>query len=339
MKSRAIRGPGVSTGTRSGQPVTLLGPTSGPQSGLWAARPRHERHRLRELAAVGVVAATLIGSVLSATSGTSSHRSLPGARSTATARSSVALLLAVSADGGAVTGQSTKALMAGEEWMIKDNDLQTLGGSGNWQYIGCGITTNDEPCQPGQAPIYTSEQTLASDIASHKLSAGSVAILDIEPWVYTPRVERKHPQTYVQAAGQLAKANGIALIAAPYAKSPGTIARLDVTAAAAGAAVVDIQAQALNRAPSAFVSFVRSTTAAIHEANPDTKVFAGLSTDNGGNPTPVADLVEDFKKTEDIVDGYWFNAKQWATHAKGCASTGCVSTADAFFKDIGAPLQ
>jgi hypothetical protein len=242
----------------------------------------------------------------------------------------------------ALAGPSSPTLMAGKKWFIKDNDLATVGNVGQYEWVGCGMTTgpvsaNDfAPCKPDQVPIYASEATFASDVASNNVPSGIFVMYDNEPWVWTPSAERNNPEGSMQKFDQLAHQNGDEVINAPYGKTPGTIIGLDTSAAKSGADVIDIQAQTLQRSPGSYFSLVRRAAAAIRSASPKTVVLAGLSPDAGGNPAPVADMYAGYKLTNHIVDGYWENAKQWTTHARGCASEGCPSTVIAFYQKIGA---
>jgi len=251
---------------------------------------------------------------------------------------------AYEANGSSVNGSPNPTLMAGQRWMIKVNDLKTIGGMGSYEWVTCGLTTapltpsNDTPCQPGQVPTYTSEATFASDVANHKVPAGSTVLYDNEPWKYTPKVEKNNAAQYEQLFAQLATKNGINVIGAPYGKSPGAIFSRDVAAARAGDSVVEIQAQFLDRDPKGYVGFVKSSAAAIRAVNPNTVVLAGLATDAAGTPTPLGDMYSEWKNTKNYVQGFWLNANTWTSHIKGCAGQGCAITARAFLQEIGVPL-
>lgn len=249
-----------------------------------------------------------------------------------------------SASGNATTvlgGAPSPTLMGGKEWFIKDNDLAAIGNVGTYEWVGCGMTTDPvsantyAPCNPDEVPIYTSEATFASDVATHSVPANIFVMYDNEPWVWTPKAERKDPKGSMREFDQLAHQNGDSVINAPYGKTPGTIISLDASAARSGADVIDIQAQTLQNSPRSYFSVVKRATAAIRSANPKTIVLAGLSPDPGGNPTPVADMYAGYKLTSHLVDGYWENAKQWTSHSRGCASQGCPSTVIAFYREIG----
>jgi len=74
-------------------------------------------------------------------------------------------------------------------------------------------------CQPGQVPIYTNYSTFKDDVASHHVTQGDTVIFDNEVWKYTPAWEQEHQILYEQLAAQLAVANGITFINAPFGKS------------------------------------------------------------------------------------------------------------------------
>ena len=234
-------------------------------------------------------------------------------------------------------------LMAGQVWMIKTNDLKLIDNRGSYEWVGCGLTTapltadNYTPCQPGQSPIYTSYETLASDVANDKVPADTTIIFDNEPWSLTPPADKKNPVLTEQQAISLAHKNGIKIINAPYSNSPGAIETEDVAAAKAGADAVEIQAQFLDRAPNAYRGFVRKVAAAITEVNPKVIILAGLATDNGGVPTSAQNLYQEWKSTTGYVDGYWLNAAVWQAgkHGRGCAPQGCPAVAEGLLEDIG----
>jgi hypothetical protein len=245
---------------------------------------------------------------------------------------------AAPAQGGSLTSVT---MMAGQEWLIKSNDLQTIGGIGSYEWVGCGETTaplssvNYSPCKPGQDPIYTSYATLASDVANQDLPDGSTVIFDIETWTLTPLVEQQNPIEYEQLAAKLALSHNDQIIEAPYAKTSGEVIRQDVAAAEAGASAVDIQAQTLDRDPNAYRGFVRKAVSAIRAVNANIPILAGLATDAGGTPTSAQNMHQEYKSVKGLVQGFWLNANTWRTHAHGCAAQGCPATAVQFLKDIG----
>jgi hypothetical protein len=232
-------------------------------------------------------------------------------------------------------------LMAGQLWMIKSNDLASIGGVGSYEWIGCGLTTapltpnNYTPCQPGQVPIYTDYSKFQKDVSSGLLSQGTTVIFDNEVWKYTPAWEQAHQIHYEQLAAQLAAENGITFINAPYGESTKTTIAEDV-GAAKYASVVEIQAQTLDRNPKNYAAFVKKDVAAIRAATPDVTILAGLATDAGGIPTSANAMYQEYKSVKNIVQGFWLNADTWGPpHARGCASQGCPATARSFLKMIG----
>ncbi len=232
-------------------------------------------------------------------------------------------------------------LMAGQLWMIKSNDLASLGGVGSYEWIGCGLTTapltpdNYTPCQPGQVPIFTDYSKFQKAVLSHQLTEGDTVIFDNEVWKYTPAWEQAQQILYEQLAAQLAAENGITFINAPYGKSTKTIIAEDV-GAAKYASVVEIQAQTLDRNPKEYGAFVRKAVAAIRAANPDVPILAGLATDAGGIPTSTNDMYREYESVKNDVQGFWLNADTWGSpHSHGCASQGCPVTARSFLKMIG----
>jgi len=244
----------------------------------------------------------------------------------------------------AVPAQATPSpptLMAGQEWMIKTNDLAVLGGLGSYQWIGCGATTAPlsisgyAPCQPGEDPIYTSYDTFEQAVEDGQVTSGETVIFDNEDWQYTPQWEQRNQEKYEVLAALLAIQHGIVLIDTPSAKTYVQILKEDV-AAARHASVVEIQSQAQDRDPSLFVSNVVKAVAAIRKVNPTIPILAGLATDALGRPTTVQDMIEEYNGVKSYVQGFWLNANTWAPpRGKGCAPEGCPQIGRQFLNDIG----
>ena len=133
----------------------------------------------------------------------------------------VAVLNAVPAHA---TG-SSPTLMAGQEWMIKDNDLAAIGGLGSYQWIGCGATTAPltssgyAPCQPGEVPIYTNYATFVQAVTDGQITSGETVIFDNEDWQYTPSWERRNQAKYEESAALIAQQHHITFINTPSAKT------------------------------------------------------------------------------------------------------------------------
>jgi hypothetical protein len=231
-------------------------------------------------------------------------------------------------------------LMAGQEWMIKSNDLAVVGGTGAYEWVGCGLTTapqtasNYTACTPGQVPIYTNYNTFVADVNSGALAPGSTVIFDNEAWKWTPTFEKKHQVFYEQAAAQLAAAHNIFFINTPYEKSLSGIIAADL-GAAKYADAVEIQAQPLDRSPAAYKGFVLRAVAAIRKVNPDIPILAGLATDASGHPTGVRDMWAEYESVKSVVQGFWLNADTWPSpKGAGCAPQGCPLTAMAFLNRV-----
>lgn len=96
-------------------------------------------------------------------------------------------------------------------WLVKSNDLAllqrraaadgaTLPPFATW--VGCGGRSDPDHCRPGQQPIFTSYVPLRRLALS---GWHGTAVFDIEPWVYTPRAQRRNPRKYICLAAHLAK--------------------------------------------------------------------------------------------------------------------------------------
>jgi hypothetical protein len=188
-----------------------------------------------------------------------------------------------------------------------------------------------ELLQPGQQPLagvdatpvvmFSSVAGLRSALASDALPAGTQAVLyDPEVWPYTPAAEQRDPvQAATQAAG-LAHAHGLKIIVSPALNltavlEPGNSAPrwqafLDLGLAGSMARVADaveLQAQSLERDPSAYATFVREAAAQARAGNPDVTVLAGLSTNPPGTTVNSQQLTEAIQASKSDVAGYWLN--------------------------------
>lgn len=231
-------------------------------------------------------------------------------------------------------------LMAGQLWMIKDNDLAAIGNIGSYEWIGCGASTapgttnNYTPCQTGEDPIYTNYDSFVSDIDDGTLTSGDTVIFDDENWSLTPAWERADQVQYQTEAIQDATANGITMISTPFAKSRRALVKEEVAAAKAGASVVEIQAQAVDNNPRVYAQFVDGAAKAIRRVNPNITILAGLATDANGVPTTANALYESYQSVKQNVAGFWLNADT-RPHGRGCSSNGCPKVAVQFLTEIG----
>jgi hypothetical protein len=158
----------------------------------------------------------------------------------------------------------------------------------------------------------------------------------MEIWHYTPRIEWKKPAIYERLAAKAAAAGGITLIATPYNNPPPVMIRAEVSAARAGASIVEIQAQTFDRNPSAYSAFVHRAVAEIRRANPNVMILAGLATDAGGVPTTAQNMYAEYQSVKGIVNGFWLNANTWGANSVGCAPQGCPTIATTFLHMVGA---
>lgn len=232
-------------------------------------------------------------------------------------------------------------LMAGQEWMIKDNDLAVLGGLGSYQWTGCGATTAPlttsgyAPCQPGETPIYTNYDTFQNAVDDGQITSGETVIFDTEDWQYTPKWERANQEKYDVFAALMATQYGITLIETPGAKTPVQILNADV-AAARYASVIEIQAQAQDRNPAAYIAMVSKIVKAIRQVNPSIPILAGLATDALGKPTTAQNMIKEYQGVKSSVEGFWLNANTWAPpKGLGCAPKGCPQVGRQFLNAIG----
>ncbi len=316
---------------------------AGRRSGEVAGSATRQPHSLRRLA-------TWLTAMLAGFSPERRARTVTGSRRIArVVGMAAALTLAALTVYLPAAWASGPVLMAGQQWLIKDNDLAVIGGIGSYQWIGCGLTTapltprNYTPCHPGQDRIYASWWRFRDAVRDGRQPAGSTAIFDNETWAYTPKIEQADQRKYERLAGRLARARGITLVMTPYAPTQAAMIADDVTAGRY-ASVVEIQSQSLIGARArpllddvpAFAAFVAADVAAIRKASPTVPILAGLATDAGGIPVTAAQMFDAYQAIRASVAGFWLNADTWARpRGRGCAPAGCPLVAAAFLADLG----
>jgi len=230
-------------------------------------------------------------------------------------------------------------------WLVKSNDLVLLQQQAaidhvqlpSFTWVGCGGKSDPDPCQTGQAPIFTSYWDLR-----HKAEAGwrGTAVFDIETWAYTPAAQRADPDKWICKAAQLQKSDRhLRVIITPYAKPPKSkMIPEDVQAAKCGAYGVDVQTQFTNGNPRQFGRFIRKAVRSIRRVNKKVIILAGLATNQPNVQTP-ANLVTDYHTALAAgVQGFWLNANNWLTQNKCTAADGgpgCPQIGIEFLQDIG----
>jgi len=231
-------------------------------------------------------------------------------------------------------------------WLMKSNDqalLQrhaaadgvTLPNFVTW--VGCGGSSDPNRCHGDQLPIYTSYWPLRRLALS---GWQGTAVFDIEPWLYTPRAQRRDPRKFICLAAKLQNIDpSFQVIITPYVKPPTKkMIPEDVAAARCGATAVDIQSQFTNGSPREFGRFIRKAVAAIRRVNQDTVILAGLATNNP-RVQLASTLATDYHEALRAgVQGFWLNAKKWGDRNKCTAAQGgpgCPQVGIKFLKDIG----
>jgi hypothetical protein len=230
-------------------------------------------------------------------------------------------------------------------WLVKSNDLAALDqqaaadsvGLPTFTWVGCGGKSDVFHCLPGQVPIFTNYWGLKA-----RAEAGwrGTALFDIELWRSTPLGQRRDPDKWICLAAQLHQTDPhLNVIITPFARPPDPVMiSEDVEAAKCGAYGVDVQSQFANNTPTSFASFIRAAARAIRRANPQTKILAGLATNNP-NLVTAADMTADYHSALAAgVQGFWLNANNWfgrnqCTAAEG--GYGCPETAIQFLANIG----
>lgn len=153
-----------------------------------------------------------------------------------------------------------------------------------------------------------------------------LVMYDPEPWRYTPLREQRNPARYMNRFGALAHARGLrvamapspSLVSVPGAACPrrpgeamsAAYLRCGLPeAAAAGADLVDLQLQVLERDPATYGRFVRRAERGCREANPDVEVLSQLSTSPSTYRADPHMLVGAARAVAGTVDGFYLSVE------------------------------
>jgi hypothetical protein len=238
-----------------------------------------------------------------------------------------------------------KPTMAGKLWLIKENDLATIGGNAaDYDWVTCGITTDPVnihvvgACLPGQVRTYTSYTRLQKDIADHKLVRGDTALLDQEPWSITPRWEIARPDKFLKQAGQLAARHDITLIEAPVGSLKSPQQFHEQLTAAKYAPIVALQDQGVAANIPKYIADTIAAARAIHRADSHVIVLAGIAPSSGMQvPMTAQQMFQEYQAVYSVVQGYWLNSNKWRG-APGCAPAGCPQLVQAFLALVNGRL-
>jgi len=186
---------------------------------------------------------------------------------------------------------------------------------------------------PNASPVrsFTSFADLQAAFAAGSVPATVKYVLyDNERWAFTPTVEQQQPMAYAKRAAAVAHDHGMKLIFAPAVNlatvaggQPGSqrfdeFVRLGLAGQAAQSAdVVELQAQQAIGTPQ-FERFVSAAAAQARAANPGAVVLVGLSTNPAGRAVSVGDLLDAYRLSRPLVDGYWLNIPARSPYCPSC---------------------
>jgi len=173
--------------------------------------------------------------------------------------------------------------------------------------------------------IYRSYEAFASDLSAGRIPQAISAIAyDPEMWSYTPLAEQQNPARYMQLFITAAKTHGYLAVMAPArdlmmvsgavcGKRQGetldqAFLRCQLPTAAAGADVLDLQAQAEELTPATYSWFVSAAASQVRAADAQITVVAELSTTPATGTASAAQLVTAAKAVSTVVSGYWLTA-------------------------------
>jgi hypothetical protein len=197
---------------------------------------------------------------------------------------------------------------------------------------------------PGSRPVPGVTAFLTEDFASyaameaavtggHLLQGVQALLYDPEDWSHTPVNEQTSVTRYIAEAISLARSHGLKIVVTPALDlvkvlSPGPAGASQVSrflatgveASTAGADVVDVQAQGMERKLSSYSAFVSGAAVQIHAHSPSTVVIAGLSTNPATGVVTSSDLVAAINSVRGVVGGFWLNMPTRSSFCPSCSS-------------------
>ncbi|MGC8465135.1 MAG: hypothetical protein ACP5O0_04295 [Acidimicrobiales bacterium] len=238
---------------------------------------------------------------------------------------------------------TTQSTSSTPEWIIAASGLErieTAGGGAIAKEVldnsGTTVLVGSQPpafLQGWNARTAIDVKSLPqlSQRLSSPLNGVSSVLYDPEDWQFTPVSEQTNLAASVQQAATLAHQHNLSLIVAPALDltkrlAPGTIAtssylNLNLPAAAATASdALEIQAQEIENDTTRYAAFVDAAVALAKAANPNVKVYAGLSTNPSGKYVTAAELFADIQATRSQVAGYWINVPAGGATCPSCGS-------------------
>jgi hypothetical protein len=149
---------------------------------------------------------------------------------------------------------------------------------------------------------------------------GHGIVLDLEHWRFTPEAEQQDPALTFQMAYNWTVRHGAWVLDAPALDLFGRprVTRYFQLLQQVRAPAFDIQAQRFERNPRQYAEFVRESVTILRRNNPGMVILAGLSTNPGGAPVTLADLLADYRATRALVSGYWLNIPSPGSYCPRC---------------------
>jgi hypothetical protein len=309
-----------------------------------SVRPRRRRAGLLVAlltAALGLAACTSDRSGLTTT--TTGSGTAPTTSSTTTGCANAASAQSTSASGSGTTVAATAAGTSRLVWILSRSALAdvevdpaalaVLERGTIYEILGA----RQRPVAGVDAVItedFESYAGMSAAVQDGQLVAGAGAVLyDPEDWQYTPLCEQVDLPSYIGDAVHLAHSHGLKIIVTPALDLvdtlyPGTPADEQVAKflssgieqAAAGADIVDVQAQGREHDTSSYASFVLQAAAAIHARRPGAIVVAGLSTNPPSGGVTAGVLAAAIEAVRGHVQGFWLNVPSKGGHCPGCSS-------------------
>ena len=221
---------------------------------------------------------------------------------------------------------------AGAAALAADADAsRLLDGTGPFVMLGRDMPSVPSTWNAVPFVSFTSFDALRNAVEGGGLDPQVRGVMyDYENWRFTPDDEQRNPARYLQRAAALVHARGLLFITAPAVnlaavQAPGSTNRpadyLRLGIAADGARyadVFDIQAQSAERDTQAYMYFVREAAAQARQANPNVVVFAGVSTQPGGQRVTADHILDAIDATRQYVDGYWLNIPRPSEYCPRC---------------------
>lgn len=180
---------------------------------------------------------------------------------------------------------------------------------------------------------YTSYADIKNALDNNSIPPSVKAVIyDNENWQFTPLEEQKNPALYEHMVANLLHRHGLLYIATPAVDlvkilepnaHVGSLFQAYLNLgiardAAKYADIFEIQAQGSEDNIPKFSDFVSSAMTQAKQANPNVKVFVGISTNPNGKTITADQLYGAYVSVRSFTGGYWLNIPSQSAYCPRC---------------------